>query len=257
MLDEAYDTSLKFIVEKVTDTSESVVVESLNSLQQMIEFLSMKAISPYMTSLLLKIRPCFDNSNHNVRSLGFNLFSRIIGLLLGESSINDQKINDIIKEQVHNHLISLMLHANDETVGVRNNCIKTLNKAMLAITGRDTSELYTTAKEKHGGDYAKLYEEYIIGIAEIVYSKYPNKIPYHLQNLINHSLSTQESVRGSSVLMIGIFYSLLTRNNNQEILRHVNVEQIFNNFSKLLKDFSSGVKIKTVRALTYFKDINA
>mmetsp|Transcript_28702 Transcript_28702/g.29845 ORF Transcript_28702/g.29845 Transcript_28702/m.29845 type:complete len:99 (+) Transcript_28702:1-297(+) len=90
-------------------------------------------------------------------------------------------------------------------------------------------------------------------ITQTIHKTHPEKVPYHVQNLINHSLSTQESIRGSSVVPIGLFYSLLIKSNNEEVLKHINVEQIFSNFTKLLKDFSSKVKMRTVKALKLFR----
>jgi hypothetical protein len=151
MLEASYGTSIiNLLIEKLSDNQECVVLESLNSLKQMMEFLTVKAIIPVITNLLVKLRPCFDNGNHNVRSLGFNLFNRIIGLIHVNKNENkseeggvdtanlekdDIKIGELIKEQIHVHLVSLLLHSNDENFGVKNNCLKTLIKALNILFG--------------------------------------------------------------------------------------------------------------------------
>lgn len=252
MLDKAYDSTLNYIIEKISDPSENVIIESLQSLQHMVEYLSIKALTPYMTNLLKALRPCFDSNNPNVRSLGFTLFNNILELLNEENSINEPNLEKIIKEQVHNHLVSLLLHSNDEYLLVRKNSLKCLHKALKAICNVDSVEVYDNLKEKNTDDQL-LFDELMEWTTSLIHEKYPEKVPYHIQNLINHSLSTQDSIRGSSVVPIGLFYSLLVKNNNEEVLKHVNVEQIFSNFTKLLKDFSSKVKLRTVKALKLFR----
>lgn len=252
MFDKAYDSTLNYIIEKISDTSENVVVESLKSLQHMVEYLSIKSLTPYMPNLLKSLRPCFDNGNPNVRALGFNLFSNVIGLLIGESTNNEQNLIKTIKDQVHNHLVSLLLHSNDEVLSVRKNSLKCLHKALSAICNANSEEAYEGLKSKCSDDQV-MFDEFMTWTTELIHKQFPDKVPYHIQNLINHSLSTQESIRGSSVVPIGLFYSLLVKSNNEEVLKHVNVDQIFNNFTKLLKDFSSRVKVRTVKALKLFR----
>ena len=213
LLDSSYGSSIiNLLIEKLSDNNENVVLESLNSLQQMMEFLSMKAIIPCMTNLLVKLRPCFDINNHMVRSMGFNLFNRIIGLLSifnndgiehlislqhcnlsGIEGVNniisspnnnlnkdEIRIEEIIKDQIHLHLVSLLLHVNDEKPGVRNNCFKTLVKAMQVIVNEDINVYMNECKNKFGEDYNRIYDELMENLIKIITEKYPNKISHHI-----------------------------------------------------------------------------
>jgi hypothetical protein len=266
MLEASYGTSIiNLLIEKLSDNTESVVLESLNSLQQMMEFLSIKAIIPCISNLLVKLRPCFDINNHNVRSLGFNLFNRIISLVpaLNESDLintasedkDEAKIEEIIKEQIHLHLVSLLLHTNDEKPGVRNNCLKTLVKALIVLIGEDVMKYMEEAKNKYGDDFNRSYDDFIKIVAKLITEKYANKIPYHISNCINHSLSPQDTIRASSVFLVGVFYDNLMTLGKTDVLKSINLENIYSNFSKLLKDFSPKVKIKAIKALAFFKQI--
>lgn len=292
LLDSSYGSSIiNLLIEKLSDNNENVVLESLNSLQQMMEFLSIKAIIPCMTNLLIKLRPCFDINNHMVRSMGFNLFNRIIGLVsifnndgidsiishsnsanfeanptsfisgansnLNNLSKDELKIEEIIKDQIHLHLVSLLLHVNDEKPGVRNNCFKTLVKAMQVITNEDINVYMNEAKGKYGDDYNRIYDDLMVSLIKIITEKYPSKVNHHISNCINHSLSAQDTIRSSSVYLIGLFYNDLVQLENNEYLKLINLENIFNNFNKLLKDYSSKVKIKAIKSLAYFKKVKS
>lgn len=296
LLDSSYGSSIiNLLIEKLSDNNENVVLESLNSLQQMMEFLSIKAVIPCMSNLLVKLRPCFDINNHMVRSMGFNLFNRIIGLVSifnsdgidniiissnfshqnskviddsghkglvagassGSLSKDEIKIEEIIKDQIHLHLVSLLLHVNDEKPGVRNNCFKTLVKAMQVIANEDINIFMNEAKNKYGEDYNRIYDDIMVNIIKIITEKYPNKVNHHISNCINHSLSPQDTIRSSSVYLIGLFYNNLCLLNKKEYLKMVNLENIFSNFNKLLKDFSSKVKIKAIKSLAFFKKVKS
>jgi len=270
MLDSSYGNSIiNLLIDKLSDVTESVILESLNSLQQMMEFLSTKAVIPCLTNLLGKLRPCFDNNNHNIRSLGFKLFNRIISLVhnnedvsslisLDKDDIQDEiKIDELIKEQIHVHLVSLIMHSNDENEGVRHKCLDTLLKALHIILGEDTKSQYDSAKDKFGFDYSKVYDEFLLNISDLLVKKFPNRVPYHIANCINHSLSPQDIIRASSVYLISIFFDKINKNKRTDIYKNINFENIFLNFAKLMKDFSSKVKIKAIKALVYFKNLQS
>jgi hypothetical protein len=259
MLEASYGSSIiNLLIEKLSDTTETVVLESLNSLQQMMEFLSMKAIIPCLSNLLVKLRPCFDIGNHNIRVLGFNLFNRIISLVHQENVEKDElKVEEIVKEQIHLHLMSLFLHTNDDKPGVRISCFKTLVKALTVLLGEDVTKYMEAAKDKYGENYNKIYDDFIETISKLVIEKYPAKIPYHISNCINHSLSSQENIRASSVYLVGVLYENLVASGKTDVLRMINLENIFNNFNKLLKDFSTKVKVKAVKGLLFFKSIKS
>lgn len=271
MLESCYNTSIiNLLIEKLSDNTETVILEALNSLQQMMEFLSIKAVIPCLSNLLVKLRPCFDISNHQVRTLGFSLFNRIISIVsvsvsdvsdLGYSdtdsnSHTDQaKIEEMIKEQVQLHLVSLLLHCNDEKVGVRNSCFKTLVKAGQVLLQQDLMCYMDQAKSEFADNYAKVYDHFLVSIVPLIVDKFPYRVRYYISNCVNHSLSSQESIRASSAYLIGVFYDCANKMHKQEVLDSINLEQVFSNFAKLLKDFSPKVKTKVAKSLTFFKHL--
>ena len=94
-------------------------------------------------------------------------------------------------------------------------------------------------------------------LIKIITEKYPSKVNHHISNCINHSLSPQDTIRSSSVYLIGLFYKNLCLLDKNEYLRIINLDNIFSNFNKLLKDFSSKVKIKAIKSLAYFKKVKS
>lgn len=261
ILDSTYDSTLNYIIEKINDTSETVVIESLTSLNHMVEYLSLNVLNTSNIGVLLKLlRPCFDSGNSLTRSLSFNLFSSLINIIKIELGKNSNLVQ-FVTEQIHNNYISMILHSNDEAQSVRKSSMKCLFNANNFILDQTLEDEYNKLKTKFivkniPEENDIVFEEYMIVISDVIFKKFPKKIPYHIQNLINHSLSTQENIRGSSVVLLGLFYSLSLNSKDEEIVKHINIEQIFSNFIKLLKDYSCKVKVKTINAFKYFKEIN-
>ena len=205
-----------------------------------------------------------------MRSLGFKLFNRIISLVHNTNDLNELslinlnkediqdgiKIDELIKEQIHVHLVSLIMHSNDENEGVRHKSMDTLLKALNIIFNQDVKLLLDEAKDKMGSDFSKVYDEFLLNIADLLVQKYPSRIPYHIANCINHALSPQDIIRASSVYLISVFFDKINKNKRTDLFKNINFENIFLNFAKLMKDFSSKVKIKAIRALVYFKNLN-
>ena len=55
MLNDAYDANVvNLLIEKLSDQCENVVLESLNSLRQMMEFISMKVLDACIANMLIK-----------------------------------------------------------------------------------------------------------------------------------------------------------------------------------------------------------
>ena len=153
------------------------------------------------------------------------------------------------------HLVSLLLHSNDENSGVKNNCLKTLNKGLnILFNSEILSKSYDELKEKYSDDGNKIYDEYILIIGKMLSDKFPQRIPHHIINSINHSLSAQDIIRANSAYLIGVLYFNLS-NSKSEYLKTISLENVFANYCKLLKDFSSKVKIKTIKALSFFKNM--
>ena len=252
MLDDAYDASVvNLLIEKLSDQCENVVLESLNSLRQMMEFISMKVLDACIANMLIKIRASFDNAGFQVRSIGFCVFNTIMSICDDEK---ESRICEVIKEHIHLNLVSLLLHSSDEILNVRNMAFKALNKAMMIIANTEYAKEKDKLKEKYNDDNERIYSELMEMICEKIAICYPDKVNFHIDNCIAHSLSTQIDIRANSVFLIGVFYQSLEKN-NKEIYATVDVERILGDFAKLLKDFDSKVKIKTMKAIKYFKNL--
>jgi intein/homing endonuclease len=126
---------------------------------------------------------------------------------------------------------------------------------MRVLCGEDIEKYMDSAKSQYEDDYNRVYDDFIREVIKIITKKYANKVAYHISNCVNHSLSPQDSVRASSVYLTGLFYECLVYSDNSEVIKSINIENIFSNLTKLLKDYSPKVKIKATKTLTFFKKV--
>ena len=189
VLDETYDNSLKYIIDKISDSSECVVIESLKTLSYIVEYLSLKALLPFMTTLLSKIRPTFDHSNFTIRQFGFYLYNTIISLL--EIKDLDQRLTQIIIDQAKVNLVSLLLHICDESILVRKNAIKCLSSCLRNVYHH---EMEINEIKDDNLDY---YEEVITKVIKLM----NDDKNHHLVNTMNHQQSSQENINLTNQIM--------------------------------------------------------
>ena len=238
-----YDVNiLNMLIDKMSDVSECVVIESINSLQQIILYISVETLSNVLVNLFIKLRPCFDHGNFNIRSMSFVLFSRII-----TSSENAKNLYDIVIEQIHFNFVSLLLHANDDNIIVSNSAMKSMILAIKAISHKDLKQISI----KTDDEYIAVMKE----VCDIIVDIDEDKIMFHIQNCIEHSLSSQTNIKANSAMAIALIYTaMLTK--QSKFLSSINIQSIIANYVKLLNDYSAKVKVSAMKALTYFKHIN-
>ena len=246
------------LIEKLSDTSETVALESLTTLQQIVEFLSIKIVIPCISNLLLKVRDCFEHPSFNIRALGFGVFNRVISLLcvneddehneFNSNYMLDAKTAEIIKEQIQVNLISLMLHSVDDTINVANSSLKCLLKALIVISNLDFKDVYEDKKRNSNNNTYEAFMQFIEIVIDNLTPLYSEKIVYHINNCLAHSLSNQDNIRGYSIYLVGLFlkYTAIHKVNV-----HIGKEDVYATVSKLLQDNSVKVKDLAMKAMKY------
>ena len=246
------------LIEKLSDTSETVALESLTTLQQIVEFLSIKIVIPCISNLLLKVRDCFEHPSFNIRALGFGVFNRVISLLcvnedyehneFNSNYMLDSKTAEIIKEQIQVNLISLMLHSVDDTINVANSSLKCLLKALIVISNLDFKEVYEDKKRNSDHNTYEAFMQFIEIVIDNLTPLYSEKIVYHINNCLAHSLSNQDNIRGYSIYLVGLFLKYTTIH---KVNVHIGKEHVYATVSKLLQDNSMKVKDLAMKAMKY------
>ena len=119
--------------------------------------------------------------------------------------------------------------------------------AIKAISHKDLKQISI----KTDDEYIAVMKE----VCDIIVDIDEDKIMFHIQNCIEHSLSSQTNITANSAMAIALIYTaMLTK--QSKFLSSINIQSIIANYVKLLNDYSAKVKVSAMKALTYFKHIN-
>ena len=195
------------------------------------------------------------------------MFYHILSLLDEKTYSDEKKLEEIINDQAHNYLVSVILHSYDEFYLVKKNSLRCLNKIMSILCNEETNyntnnlcKNKTTHLDKNKNEVINnTFSNFNLIIENIIQKLLNNdfieKLSYHLINAINHTQSSQENIRGGSILLVAIIYTNIINSNNEILIKKVNPSNnIYECAEKLMKDHSSIVKTQTIIALKYINN---
>lgn len=93
------------------DRKDEIAAESVYALDSVVTSVDPEFVEQSLSNLLLKLRPCFEKENSCLRAVSFSLFGKL-GTIVGETNV--------FKQNIHENIVSILLHLNDEDEQVRN-----------------------------------------------------------------------------------------------------------------------------------------
>ncbi len=249
---------LENMINKIDDSENIVIKESLNSLNYIIDLLSVDIVYEHL-NILEKLKIKFNNSNENIRALSFSVFGKIINLFVFTVHSNNNNVTEnliqnyqnILIENIHNNLICFLLHFIDENENVSNNSKEILLKSLFILLQDDYTPIYDEIK-KDEIDKEIIYEKFIVKIIDIIIDSFPEKIPSYITDCFEFENSSQINIKAYSIYLIAQFYIICVKKEKNEIIKNINVDGIYEQFVKLLNDKEQKVKIKCMLALNIF-----
>lgn len=184
------------------DTSEFCAREALFSLQRLIQLLDARIVSPNLFNLMMRLPDNFERSDPITRMGAFNLFGKMAALITQE---NENFIRLI--ESLHFHMISLILHINDENQAVKQACINSLNTLASLLELPELKALIDSLS----GDITKTYnmgtlfdknEVFLIKTIEILVQNFPKKLGKYIESLYGFCSSPDDNVKGIAGLLL-------------------------------------------------------
>lgn len=107
---------LRVILAGLEDTSDGSVnsapVEAMKSLNKILPVIDRNLIQDSLISFAMRLRPSFESDNPMFRAMAFALFGQIAAVAEKED------VKEAFVQEVHNNLVILLLHLNDEHVEV-------------------------------------------------------------------------------------------------------------------------------------------
>ncbi|GAB0100042.1 maestro heat-like repeat-containing protein family member 1 [Sergentomyia squamirostris] len=244
------EMTLTALMKGLDDTNSSdlmnIPLESIQGLSRIMIAMSCKKIEMFQISLVIRLRPFFENSQLELRNSAICLFGDVcqskMDAIEGKTEkIDEQMSIEPFREQLYYNFCPLLLHLCETEASVARSCKVTLKKMCALLKAPRINAMVQTHLLEHG---QLNYEVFIEDFARVIGEELTENVGNFVESCLPHLKSQWPEVRGNAAILIGLLHAHNTTN-------QPNLEQITQKICALLKDENSGVKIKASAALGY------
>ena len=124
---------LAAILSNVGDQAPMVAVAALNALYHLIRDLTDKSqVAPIVVNIILKLKGLFESPDTTQRMFAYQIYALLLEISNATDGVMDVQTMD---QQVHLHLVTLLLHSDDEEAAVRAQAKSALQQCRIFIAG--------------------------------------------------------------------------------------------------------------------------
>uniref|UniRef100_A0A3B4UCZ2 Maestro heat-like repeat family member 1 n=1 Tax=Seriola dumerili TaxID=41447 RepID=A0A3B4UCZ2_SERDU len=223
-------------MEEKDDPGKLITLEAMSGLSKVLLHLDKKNVHLLVVYIFMKIKPFLESENDEIRCASIHLMGNLSKFGSGEP---------VFKDQIHNVLVSLLLHLVDPNPQV----VKACKYAMRVCAPVVGSEQITTMFQNHLHDDKSLhYGEFINDLTKYLIQDFPGMLNFYHISVIQFFKSNWPEVRAGAAMFIGF----LLGNLPEEHLSHLNMGTITKGLVMLLQDPDPVVRVKAAEAMGHF-----
>uniref|UniRef100_A0A3B5BK37 Maestro heat like repeat family member 1 n=1 Tax=Stegastes partitus TaxID=144197 RepID=A0A3B5BK37_9TELE len=223
-------------MEEKDDPGKLITLEAMSGLSKVLLHLDKKNVHLLVVYIFMKIKPFLESENDDIRCASILLMGNLSKFGSGES---------VFKDQIHNVLVSLLLHLVDPNLKV----VKACKYAMRVCAPVVGSEQITTMFQNHLHEDKSLhYGEFINDLTKYLIQDFPGMLNFYHISVIQFFKSNWPEVRAGAAMFIGF----LLGNLQEEHLSHLNMGTITKGLVMLLQDPDPVVRGKAAEAMGHF-----
>ncbi|XP_056141693.1 maestro heat-like repeat-containing protein family member 1 [Lampris incognitus] len=223
-------------MEERDDPGKLITLEAMSGLSKVLLFLDKKNVHLLVVYIFMKIKPFLENENDEIRCASILLLGNLSKFGSGEP---------VFKDQIHNVLVSLLLHLVDPNPQVVKAC-KYSMRVCAPVVGSDQ---ITAMFQNHLLDDKGLhYGEFINDLTKYLIQDFPGMLNFYHNSVIQFFKSNWPEVRAGAAMFIGF----LLGNLPEELLSHLNMGTITKGLVMLLQDPDPVVRVKAAEAIGHF-----
>ncbi|XP_039593535.1 maestro heat-like repeat-containing protein family member 1 isoform X2 [Polypterus senegalus] len=223
-------------MEEKDDPDKQITLEAMSGLSKILDYLDRKNVQLLVVYIFMKIKPFLESENDDIRSAAITLLGNLSRFGAGEP---------VFKDQLHNVLVSLLLHLNDPSPDV----VKACKFAMRVCAPVVGSDQITTMFQNHlHEDKGLHYGEFINDLTKYIIQDFPAMLNFYHITVIQFFKSNWPEVRASAAMFIGF----LLGNLPEEYFSHMNMSNITKGLVLLLQDPEPLVRAKAAEAMGRF-----
>ncbi|VDM94933.1 unnamed protein product [Thelazia callipaeda] len=217
------------------DRRDEIAMEAVNALNKLSTRVSNSHLENILSTVLLKLRPCFEKESSALRAVSFSLFGEL-----------GQRVGNLeaFREHLLTNVVSIVLHLNDEEDQVKQMCARCLVSVSSLLHSDSLASLIH--REFKDDEKCRNYRQFLKEFSAILAFSFPDRINYYALNCNNYFKSTSSRIRANAAYMTGYLLGDLT----PELRSTVSKELIFAGLMLLLKDHDVDVRLSTARAIS-------
>ncbi|KAJ8290767.1 hypothetical protein GJAV_G00017250 [Gymnothorax javanicus] len=223
-------------MEEKDDPDKRITLEAMSGLSKVLLYLDKKNVQLLVVYIFMKIKPFLESENDEIRCASIMLLGNLSMFGSGEP---------IFKDQIHNVLVSLLLHLSDPSPQV----VKACKYAMRVCAPVMGSEQITSMFQNHLlEDKGLHYGEFINDLTKYIIQDFPAMLNFYHITVIQFFKSNWAEVRASAAMFIGF----LLGNLPEEYFSQMNMGSLTKGLVQLLQDPDPVVRAKAAEAMGRF-----
>lgn len=223
-------------MEEKDDPGKRITLEAMSGLSKVLLYLDKKNVHLLVVYIIMKIKPFLENENDEIRCASIMLLGNLSKFGSGEP---------VFKDQIHNVLVSLLLHLSDPNLEV----VKACKYAMRVCAPVVGSEQINTMFQSHLHDDKSLhYGEFINDLTKYIIQDFPSMLNFYHISVIQFFKSNWAEVRAGAAMFIGF----LLGNLPEDLFSHINMGSVTKGLVMLLQDPDPVVRVKAAEAIGRF-----
>lgn len=223
-------------MEEKDDPGKHITLEAMSGLSKVLLYLDQKNVHLLVVYIFMKIKPFLENDNDEIRCAAIMLLGNLSKFGSGEP---------VFKDQLHNVLVSLLLHLCDPNQQV----VKACKYSMRVCAPLVGSEQITSMFQKHLHEDKSLhYGEFINDLTKYIIQDFPNMLNFYHNTVIQFFKSNWAEIRASAAMFIGF----LLGNLSEDLFIHMNMGIVTQGLVMLLQDPDPTVRAKAAEAMGHF-----
>ncbi|XP_041962834.1 maestro heat-like repeat-containing protein family member 1 isoform X1 [Alosa sapidissima] len=223
-------------MEEKDDPGKHITLEAMSGLSKVLLYLDQKNVHLLVVYIFMKIKPFLENESDEIRCAAIMLLGNLSKFGSGEP---------VFKDQIHNVLVSMLLHLCDPNQQV----VKACKYSMRVCAPLVGSTQITTMFQKHlHEDKGLHYGEFVNDLTKYLIQDFPNMLNFYHNTVVQFFKSNWADIRAGAAMFIGFLLGNLPEN----LFIHMNMANVTRGLVMLLQDPDPMVRAKAAEAMGHF-----
>ncbi|XP_051999977.1 maestro heat-like repeat-containing protein family member 1 isoform X3 [Xyrauchen texanus] len=223
-------------MEEKDDPEKHITLEAMSGMSKILLYLDQKNVQLLVVYIFMKIKPFLENENDDIRCASIMLMGNLSKFGSGEP---------VFKDQIHNVLVSLLLHLSDPNPQVVKACKYAMRVCAPVVGSVQISAMFQNHLHEEKGLH---YGEFINDLTKYIIQDFPGMLNFYHITVIQFFKSNWAEIRASAAMFIGF----LLGNLPDEHFSHMNMGSVTNGLVILLQDPDPLVRVKAAEAMGNF-----